>query len=92
MKPRQWIPLTPRGDKPTRKRESDQLPPPPPPKRGPMSWRIDPASDAAKALRELRGKLDGDDNRPPRDDPTDAEIDRALDRMDHLFGPGWVER
>jgi hypothetical protein len=23
--------------------------------------------------------------------PTDAEIDRALDRMDELFGPGWVE-
>jgi hypothetical protein len=23
--------------------------------------------------------------------PTDAEIDRALDRMDHLFGPGWLE-
>jgi hypothetical protein len=23
--------------------------------------------------------------------PTDAEIDRALDRMDYLFGPGWVD-
>ena len=23
--------------------------------------------------------------------PTDAEIDRAMARMDHLFGPGWVE-
>jgi hypothetical protein len=56
-----------------------------------MSWRIDPASDAAKALRELRGKLDGDDNRVRRDDPTDAEIERALARLDYLFGRDWFE-
>jgi hypothetical protein len=91
MKPQQWIPLTPRADKPPRKRESDELPPPPPPNRGPMSWRIDPASDAAKALRELRGKLDRADNRAARDGPTDAEIDRARDRMDYLFGRDWFE-
>jgi Zn finger protein HypA/HybF involved in hydrogenase expression len=33
---------------------------------------------------------DGDE-RARRDDPTDAEIDRALDRMDYLFGPGWLK-
>jgi hypothetical protein len=51
-----WIPLMPRPDKSRRERKPDQLPPPPPPekrKRAPMSWRIDPASDAAKALRDL---------------------------------------
>jgi hypothetical protein len=48
-----WMPLTPRADKP--RRRPDQLPPPPPEERNraPMSWRIDPASDAAKALRDL---------------------------------------
>jgi hypothetical protein len=46
------------------------------------AWRygFDAGTAAAKAVLET-----------PRDDPTDAEIDRARERMDYLFGPGWLE-
>jgi hypothetical protein len=44
---------------------------------------------------EIQGGLcgecrDGDDD-PAPPGPTDAEIDRAMRRMDHVLGPGWLE-
>ena len=55
---KRWIRLLPRADKPRRPRAPDRLRPTPPPDReGPMQWRIDPASPAAEALRDLRRKL-----------------------------------
>lgn len=53
-----WIRLLPRADKRRRPHAPDLPPAGSPPNRdGPMRWRIDPASAAAEALRDLRRKL-----------------------------------
>jgi hypothetical protein len=46
-----------------------------------------PASDIVGGL--CGDCRDGDDRAPPG--PTDAEIDRAMEWMDYLFGRDWFE-